>query len=367
MFISAQHKIDINVKKILVIQLGDIGDVVWTWPSIYAIKAKYPGAKISLLTRRGRGSLLEKNPLIEEIIEITQPDGNWLNSISTQIDFLLKLRNHGFDLVIDLRADDRGAILTLVTGARMRYAVVYRHSPFWRNSMFTHMATNMLPGSVPFRGPAEQSLGVLRPLGIDIATDIPRFPVPEVIAENVEAILKNANINLSDKFVTVSPYSRCKYKEWDQGKWTNVICRLWNRWRISTVIVGGIEDRKEADELKLQCGSFTYNLAGKTTLAELAGVINRSILHLGIDTAGPHLAAALGLPTVTIYGPSFGEAWAHPGPMHQIVFPDRDCVPCRKIGCDGSGRSECLEELQPDKVQQATEKLLMQQGLISSP
>jgi ADP-heptose:LPS heptosyltransferase len=363
MKIQARHEILGSPKRILLIQLGDIGDIVWTWPAIYALKAQFPGARLSLLTRKDRGCLLDENPLVHEIIEIAQSKDGWLKSSITQIDLVRKLRENHFDLVIDLRGDERGAFTARLSGAPMRASVFYKDASIWRNRMFTHLAAATLPGDFPFRGPAEHCLGVLRPFGIDVEGALPLFPVPVSIAERADSLLRKMKVNPGDRFVTISPYSRWKYKEWPQEKWIPVIHWLWERWRITSVIVGGKEDWDKANELKLFGDDFVCNLAGETALAELAGVIHRSLLHVGVDTGGPHLAAALGLPTVTICGPSFWEGWAHSGSKHRVVFPDKDCVPCHKIGCENSHRSECLEELDPQKVQLAIGELLVQMGL----
>ncbi|MGV8081404.1 MAG: glycosyltransferase family 9 protein [Syntrophales bacterium] len=364
MLIRPHHEIPGDPRRILVIQLGDIGDIVWTWPALAAIHDRYPAAEITLLARKGRGGLLEANPFLQEVVEVIQPQGGGLASLSAQAGFLAGLRRRRFDLAVDLRGDERGAFLAWSTGAPVRIALAYGRNdvPFWRNRLFTHLAAAPLPGKGPFRGPAEQSLDVLRPFGIDIEGELPPFPVPPVIAERVDRLLKDEGMDMAIPWVTISPYSRWAYKEWGQGKWIDVIRWLWEHWGAASAIVGSADDRNKADELVQGGGECVRNLAGKTTLAELAGVINRSILHVGVDTGGPHLAAALGLPTATIYGPSFGEAWAHPGPMHRVVFPDRDCVPCRKLGCDNSHRSECLEELEPGKVKQALEELLIGLG-----
>ncbi|PKN34780.1 MAG: hypothetical protein CVU61_06970 [Deltaproteobacteria bacterium HGW-Deltaproteobacteria-19] len=369
MQIRERHEIPGTPLRIIVIQLGDIGDIVWTWPALAAIKGRFPAAEISLLTRKGRGGLLEANPLLREIIEVVQPQGGGLAALSAHAGFLVSLRRRRFDLAVDLRGDERGALLAWSTGAPMRIALAYGRNdvPFWRNRMFTHLAAAPLPGKGPYRGPAEQSLDVLRPFGIEIEGDLPPLPVPPVIAERVDRLFGEERMDTEVPWVTISPYSRWAYKEWGQEKWIDVIRWFWERWGAASAIVGSAEDRSKADELVQGCGEYVRNLAGKTSLAELAGVIARSVLHAGVDTGGPHLAAALGLPTVTIYGPSFGEAWAHPGPRHRVVFPDRDCVPCRLIGCNNSHRSECLEELGPEKVKLVLEDLLTGLGWIPRP
>jgi len=86
--------------------------------------------------------------------------------------------------------------------------------------------------------------------------------------------------------------------------------------------------------------------------------LKMSRLHIGVDSAAPHIAAAVGTPTVTIYGPSDWRDWAPPGKKNKVVFPDMDCSPCHQKGCDGSGSSRCLETIDAGKVMAAVEELL---------
>jgi len=72
-----------------------------------------------------------------------------------------------------------------------------------------------------------------------------------------------------------------------------------------------------------------------------------------VDSAAPHIAAAVGTPTITIYGPSDWRDWAPVGDKHQVVTSDMDCSPCHRKGCDGQGHSRCLEAISIAEVQEA--------------
>jgi heptosyltransferase-3 len=90
----------------------------------------------------------------------------------------------------------------------------------------------------------------------------------------------------------------------------------------------------------------------------LAGLLGQSLLHIGVDSAAPHIAAATGAPTITIYGPSSWKEWAPVGKSHRVIVSNMDCVPCRQKGCDGSGRSRCLETLTVDQVKPVIRKAM---------
>ena len=122
MIIAGSFPAPENISSILVIQLGDIGDVIWTFPTIFALKTTYPRAKLSLLMREGRKELLEGLAEVDQFFEVRRYGGSYFKKIANQLSFLGTLRSQRFDLLFDLRADDRGAILAGVSGARVRGA-----------------------------------------------------------------------------------------------------------------------------------------------------------------------------------------------------------------------------------------------------
>jgi len=339
-----------NIRKILLIQLGDIGDVVWTTPSIRAVKESIPEASVSLLVKDGFGSLLAADPIISRIFEVRSYPGGLLSRAAVQWAFLKAIRTEHYDLAVDLRLGDRGAWMSFLSGAPLRVTMHHPGGvPWWRKFFFTHAAISAdLP---PQQGAAEQSLRFLRVLGIDTKDKIPRLFVPDDIHKQVREILAAEKIP-PHSWVTVNPYSRWSYKEWTDKGWIDVFEWLWNDFKLPVLIVGSAEEHSKAEDLIRKCTGKVFNVAGKTNLAQLAGLLSQSLLHIGVDSAAPHIAAATGTPTVTIYGPSSWFDWAPPGDSNRIVLPAMDCVPCRQKGCEGSGKSRCLEELEPDRVKE---------------
>jgi len=357
MIVSNHHRITRDIRNILIIQLGDIGDVVWAIPTLWAVKEAYPQANISVLLQGGFGCLLEPDPSIHKIFEVKHYQGGLLSDAIKQVRFVKEMRQEKFDLVFDLRGGDRGAIMARLTGAPMRVSLYYRDVPFWRNRLFTHLLVEPAPPKERILGAAEQSLRIIRGFGIVTKSTIPRLRVSDQVMKRVYQILTDCNMeplfsDFTHRWITVNPFSRWPYKEWPYDKWVHVINWLWNEFHVAAVIVGSREETVRAAELLKKCSGIAYSLAGKTTLAELAGVLSLSSLNAGVDSGATHIAAAVGTPTITIYGPSDWRDWAPVGDKHHVIVPDMDCVPCYKKGCNGSGQSNCLKNLAVDMVQE---------------
>jgi len=362
MIIAVQHKINIPIKKILIIQLGDIGDVVWMIPSLGAVKNTYPQAQLMILTREPNAGILLDDPRVAGVFQV-RTQRRIQDSLRASFKLLGSLRREKFDLVIDLRADDRGAVTSFLTGAPIRAALFYPGLS-WRNRLFTHLVSP-LPEKERIFGAAEQSLKIIRGLGIKEETAVPQIIVSAEAQRKVGQIIMAEKIAAKNGWVSINPFSRWSYKELAMDKWRKLAAHVWKKYEMPLVVIGSEAERQKADELISSSPTRMYNLAGRTTLREMPALLKSSRLHIGVDSAAVHIAAAVGTPTVTIYGPSDWRDWAPPGEKNKVVLPDMNCSPCYKKGCDGKGRSLCLENMDVMKVQAVVENVLNKNGVFS--
>lgn len=330
---------------ILLVQLGDIGDVVLTTPTIRAVKETCPNARVSILVRKPYGSLLAADPDIHEIVESGKFRGSLPVILRAYAAFARHLRQASYDLVIDLRTGDRGAIYSFLTGAPVRVGCQGNKKQFWHKLLFTKVLRDLKHAPPPFHPGADQSLRVVREIGMDTTDSIPKLYIADDDRARAKAHLAELGVTAETGMVTINPYSRWKYKEWRNKKWGEVIDRIWEEHRLPAVLIGSPEEAGACLEIVAERKGRAFSLAGKTTLGEMAAVISMSRLHLGVDSAAPHIAAALGTPSVTIHGPTDWRLWRIVDERHRVVSPVLDCVPCNMTGCEGNGQSRCLDEL----------------------
>lgn len=347
-----------DFKNILLVQLGDIGDVVLTTPTIRAVKETYPAARVSIMVRKPFGCLLSADPCLYEIVETSKGQGSLFHVFTEYARFVRRLRRACYDLVIDLRTGDRGAILSFFTGAAERVGCKGNGKQFWHDFLFTTVISNTSFGPPHLHPGADQSLRIVREIGIDTENSVPQLYISSHDHEHALVLLIEGGVTPAMRWVTINPFSRWNYKEWSSEKWGEVVDWLWAKHQITTVLIGSPEEEAAAAGIVSGREKYTVNMAGKTTLGELAAIISRSSLHLGVDSAAPHIAAALGTPTVTIHGPSDWRSWRLVDAMHRVICPAMACVPCRRMGCDDSRRSKCLDELEVQTVTTAIDKVL---------
>ena len=193
-----------RINRVLVIQLGDIGDVVLTTPTIRAIRETYPEAHISILVRKPFGSLLKADPNLHEIVEATKARGVSFRILHEYIVFARRLRLARYDLVIDLRTGDRGAIYSFLTGAATR---ICRHvdKPFWHDLLFTKLLADPPYSQRPIHPGADQSLRILRALGIDTNDSLPKLYITQQDRSHAVELLSKFGLGPTNRWVTINP------------------------------------------------------------------------------------------------------------------------------------------------------------------
>lgn len=334
---------------ILLIQLGDIGDVALTTPAIRATRETYPEAHISILVRKPFGGLLTADPNLHEVVEAAKTRGAPLRNLREQLHLMRRLRRSQYDLVVDLRTSERGAIYSFATAAKER---ISRHAekPFWHDLLFSKLLPDPPYAQLPVHPGADQSLRIVRAIGIDTQNSTPKLHIAAEDRDHAASLLAQYGLAPASRWITINPCSRWKYKEWEHEKWRELIDLLWQNHHLAAILVGSPEEAPVADKIVSGRNDYAFNLAGKTTLGELPALLSMSTLHLGVDSAAPHIAAAVGIPTLTIFGPGNWKSWTVADELHRIITAELGCIPCNRKGCEDSEKSRCLDELSADRV-----------------
>ena len=332
----------VSYKRILLIQLGDIGDVILTLPAIRALRENYPESRIVVCVREKAREIIEDCPWASEVMTVRKERKPLKSAILDQSHWMRELRAHRFDLAIDLRTGTRGAIIAGFSGAGTRIGRFATDGRLWRNRVFTHLVT---PPDEACQYAVEHNLNILFPLHLKIRDSALRITVPAHRKQAATRLLSSENIPMNRPLLAFHPFSLWKYKEWQVNSCAELIDDVQLRYDVTVVITGSSEERGRADQVVARCRTKPFNLAGKTSIGELAAVFSACRGFIGVDTAALHLAAAAGVPTLGIFGPSPAVCWAPRGSRHAVVSKNMPCVPCRRKGCRDSEISQCLDEL----------------------
>jgi heptosyltransferase-3 len=355
MFVKGKGVLSKDIRSVLLVQLGDIGDVVLSLPCIRALYENFPGVRIAVAVRSKAAGLLTHCPWVSEVISIAKTKQNPFARIIQAKSFIAGIRRGHFDLAFDLRTDDRGAILVFLSGAGQRISYFADDGKLWRNSLFTDLLANEYD---PATYVADYYFALLKSCGLHVSQPLPELPITNDFLADAATLLAREQIPGDKPIIAIQPFSLWSYKEWGTRRTVELLRRLVIGGERIAIIIGSAPESTRAEEIRRQCGAGVYNLAGKTSIEMLPAVLRKCFLFVGVDSAGLHLAAAVGVPTVGIFGPSSSVSWAPKGKRHRIVTnTSYDCVPCRDKGCQDSEISRCLEELSVDAVARVVEEV----------
>jgi len=339
-----------NPRRILLIQLGDIGDVVLSFPVAAALRARFPSVRLVMAVRAKVGDLVACCPDVDNVVWVHSGQGGGLRSMVAGIRFFRGLRQERFDLAVDFRTGTRGSVPARLSGASQRVGFFARDEPRWRNWLFTDLASPRHPPQIHmalFYG------SLIEEYGVPVSHPWPRLVPPEAVQAQVDVQLRQLGVDPDRPLVVVQPYSLWAYKEWGDERVAALCRHIEARFKAQIAISGAPDEAVRAETLVRAGDVPLINLAGKTSLAQMAAVLVRAHLFIGMDSAGMHIAAGVGTPTVTLFGPTSAADWAPRGPRHVSVTSGADCVPCYQKGCDGSLESRCMAELTVDRVFEA--------------
>ncbi|MFA6282828.1 MAG: glycosyltransferase family 9 protein [Desulfurivibrionaceae bacterium] len=345
--ITGKRTITGTPRSILLVQLGDIGDVVLSTPCVRALRENYPQARIVVAVWDKAAELLEDCPWLDQVVAITKRSRSLWEELRFQSDFFRNLRSLQCDLAIDLRTGTRGAIMTFLSGAPQRIGFYAEDGRLWRNRLFTAL---LKCDYTPDLHVVDYLLCLLEAFGITTEQRTPELAVAADKQEKIRFLFEREGIFRDKKLVAVQPFSLWQYKEWGRGKYIALIRWLVTEYGAAVLVTGSVAEKNRAEEIVRDCGPGCYNFAGKTSIAMYAALLQQCRLFIGVDSAGLHIAAAVGTPTIGIFGPSSPVSWAPRGGKHLVVQKKMLCVPCRQKGCDNSEKSRCLDELNSEEV-----------------
>jgi heptosyltransferase-3 len=162
--------------------------------------------------------------------------------------------------------------------------------------------------------------------------------------------------------VHIHPASRWRFKCWSAERNAELIDRLATGTRIVLTAAPDAAELSLIEEIVSRTRSKPVNLAGRLSIKELGALTARARLFIGVDSMPMHLAAAMGTPSVALFGPSGEQEWRPWRVAHRVVTSNHACRPCGNDGCGGGKISECLTTLAVEEVWAAARELLAREG-----
>lgn len=350
----------------LIVCLRFIGDVLVTTPLAYSIKSHIPNARVDYLVFEGTEGILAKNPYVDRVISM--PRG------SRSPNIIASLWNR-YDIALSTNPSDRMTLFGAIAGKRSYGLLLDVPAEWWKKWLLTGWSryndrNHVVPGV----------LSLLDSLGI------PRQPRVVVGFDGDDASFIRTRL-AGGPYVILHPYSRGACKFWDAEKWGALAALIHTDLGLRTVftVTPDPADRAFLERIADAAPTRIEWFPEPFSLNQLAVAIKGSAAYVGIDTAATHIAAAVGVPTVAVFGPTLTRYWA-PWPNGcpdmspfnagkgvqrvgnvTVVQKSWECVPCNRESCAISKRNqmECLGQLAPDEVFGELRRAIENRGVLT--
>jgi lipopolysaccharide heptosyltransferase I len=366
-----------DFRKVLLIKLSAVGDVVHTIPVLNKLRRRYPAAQLDWLVTPAIAELLRHHPAITNVIEFEREAWStpWrLAPFASYARLAAKLRNADYDLVVDMHGQFRTAALAFATGARARIGFDRPRAGVWKASPrnFPEQArkhawqgaregswlayTHHIPVPTLDLHAVDRYLNVGPILGLDREPADFFFPIPQPAISRVDALLSARGAGRAD-IVVMAPATVWETKHWGSDKFGEVAGHFLAK-GFAVVLIGSPRERAVCKDVAALAPGV-IDLAGMTTLSELAELIRRSAISITNDSGPMHLAAALDRPVVSIFGPT-DPIWI--GPYHRdnaVLQAGLACSPCylRKLKHCQHGHA-CMRNISPVAVIELAQGML---------
>ena len=341
-----------GIDKILVIRFSSLGDVILTTPVIGALKTKFPHSRIFFLTKAQYGDILRNDPRIFSLIEF-DPRGRH-KGVAGFFKLIEKLRTYDFDLLIDLHANLRSFFVCHLTKSEIKLKYNKRWLSRFLMVHFKFLKTRAVHT-------VDSYLGVLTKFKINIPNKNPLLFLNKEDAEFSDNFLLGQKVEKDDIVVGVHPGARWETKRWDEVKFKRVCQDLIDRLNCKIMLLGDAGDEELIENLSKDMPNAKVIKAVGLPTGRFMSLIERCDCLITNDSGPMHIAQALQVPVVAIFGPTHPQlGFAPVGSKNVVLCANVKCSPCSLHGgkkCSKKSRY-CMDLIDPEMVVQAVERLL---------
>lgn len=338
-----------NGKRILIVNVNWIGDVIFSTPFIKAIRDAYPDGYIACLLHPRCAQILKGSPRIDEII-IYDEEGQHKGIIGKLI-LILYLRKIHFDMAFILHRSFTRALLTFLAGIKERIGYPTKN----RGPLLTR--TIGLPEEEVHK--VEYFLGLARGSGIKVHETSYEFFVQDADRQSVEKFLKRHSVADEDRLIVLCPGGNWPPKRWPKENFAKLADMLTEGLNAKIVLSGAKKDIELVEDIKGMMKKVPIISCGETTLKELGALLERSDLVVANDSGPMHLAVAMKSNVIALFGPtSPGLTGPYGKGSYKVMWKTEECeVPCYDVTCTDN---RCMKLITVEEVFKESKDMLTQ-------
>ncbi len=337
------------------IKLSAIGDVLHTIPSLQALRSVYPHAHITWVVEEGASDLIMDHPACDRVLVSYRK--RWVknlktgNSIGRTVEeirsFLSTLRDRRYDIAIDFHGLLKSALIMGFSRAERK--IGYRSMQELSGLFYGEKVPEDMG-----KHAVDRYMDFVRYLGFSVQEPVFTLALTGRERQRARLLLQHNGIEEGESFVAVNAVALWETKLWDDEKCAALADRIISELKKKVVFTGG-KDRRVIDNILSRMTHRAVNVAGDTTLRELACLYEMADIVVSTDSGPMHLSAAVGTPTIGLFGPTDPLRTGPYGKGHVIVSAGMPCSPCFLKSCE---TRSCMKNITVEAVFEAVTRLL---------
>jgi len=338
-----------KIRRILLRATNWVGDAVMSMPAFEAVRKNFPESHIAVLARPWVAPLYESHPAANAVIHYKRGQGYWKDSVEF-LRVIQRVRALRFDMAVLFQNAFEAALIARLAGIRIRVG----YNTDARGFLLSH---SIARGTEVLKlHQVEYYLTILRALGWKAPTRDPALRTGPDSVTRARSLLFSKGIGDRDVLLGLSPGAAYgPAKRWPVERFAAIGDRAIKEWGARVVVIGTEKEKELGETLVSAVSPGAVNLCGMTGLGDALALIARCRLFVSNDSGLMHVAAALNVPTVAVFGSTDSVATGPRGKHARIVKKDMECSPCLKPECPMGYR--CLLAVQPEEVWKEMENL----------
>lgn len=338
------------MKKIAIIRLSSIGDIILTTPLVRALRNKYPKSRIDFIVKNEYAELLSTNPHLDNVISFDHDAG------FAELRTLKKLiRKEKYDLLIDLHKNFRSVFLrkNSCSGLVLKYNKYYV-----KRSLLVWFGLNRFKIVEPIY---MRYFRAVESLGVKPDKEGTELHLTKNNLLMIQTKLTKSGLRQNQQLVVLCPGAGFTTKKWHTKGFAEVGDHFAKKYKALVGILGSSKDYDDCESVQNLMSERSVNYAGMFTLLESAAMLNLSILVITNDTGLMHIAQSQDTPVVALFGSTTREMGYFPFPENSFVIEqDISCRPCTHNGRSSCPKKHfrCMMDSKSGDVIEAAEQLL---------
>ncbi len=303
-----------DAKKILLIRTDRMGELLLTTPAMRAVRQSFPEAKITIVVKPTSADVVEGSPYVDSIIKFDVVEVN--RSISRALNFFGAIKRSGYDLAVIFNPSKYFNILTFLAGIPVRVG----YDRKWGFLLSHKMEDKKY---LCEKHEVEYNLDLVRLIGAFTNDATPHLPLDCSTEEAIKDTLGDSAVKAEDLLVALHPATSNPDKMWPADRFAQISDRLIEEFAVKIVLIGGAQEAKIISQVKANMRNPALDLTGALSIKELGLVLKRCIFLISNDSGPVHIAAAVGTPTIVLFGEGreggSSKRWGPFGAGHSII------------------------------------------------